>query len=113
VAAELSGMVPGKAFDGHPITFKAIPETEGAPDCHILFIPDSASRRLPALLETLKRANILTVGESDDFLELGGIINLVRKDRKIRLQVSLDAAKPAGLKISSKLLSVADVVRGK
>jgi hypothetical protein len=57
----------------------------------------------------LNDANILTVseGETDDFIKAGGMINLVIVDNKIRFQINDNAAKKAGLTISSKLLSLA------
>jgi hypothetical protein len=56
---------------------------------------------------------VLTIGEIDQFLEQGGVINFVKKEGRIRLEISLDAARLANLQISSKLLNVADAVRGK
>jgi hypothetical protein len=53
------------------------------------------------------------VGENEDFLQQGGIVNLVHRDRKIRLQINLDAAREAHLKISTRLLVAADMVKGK
>jgi len=44
--------------------------------------------------------------------ENGGMINFVMKDGKVRLEINLAAAQQANLLISSKLLSVADVVKG-
>ncbi|MBE0544024.1 MAG: YfiR family protein [Verrucomicrobia bacterium] len=109
---ELRELVSDKTVNGRPLVFKVVAENSAA-DCHILFIPESARRRVPAILQNLKGATVLTVGESDDFLDKGGIINLARRDHKIRLEVNLATARQAGLKISSKLLSVADVVKGK
>jgi hypothetical protein len=68
---------------------------------------------MPELVAKLKDAAVLTVGESDDFLENGGMINLERRDRKVALEVNLAATGNARLKISSKLLSVASGVKGK
>jgi hypothetical protein len=109
----LRKMIQGRTVNGRPLHFKVIAENDPGRDFHILFIPDSARRRLPAVLEKLKDSPVLTVGETDDFLARGGVINLTRRDQKVRLEVNLPAARQAGLKISSKLLSVADVVKGK
>lgn len=40
----------------------------------------------------LRASGALTVGESDDFLERGGITNLARRAEKIALEVNLTAA---------------------
>ncbi len=115
VANEFAGMVEGgKTIGGHPIVLKRITkEEEISNNIQVLFIATSERPRIAAILEKVKGSSILTVGESDDFLEKGGIINLVHRDRKIRLQVNLSAAGKAHLKISSRLLVVAEVVKDK
>jgi hypothetical protein len=110
----LRAMLEGKVVNGRPLVLKnARTEEEALGGCQILFVGAAEWRRMPDLLEKLKGTSVLTVGESDDFLEKGGVINLARRDRKFRLQVNLAAANPAHLKLSSKLLSVAEVVKGK
>lgn len=109
----LRKMIPGRTVNGRPLVFKVITENDPDREVHILFIPDTARRRQPAVLEKLKDCPVLTVGETDDFLSRGGVINLTRRDQKVRLEVNLAAARQAALKISSKLLSVADVVKGR
>jgi hypothetical protein len=115
VANEAQNMIgTGRIISGHPVVLKRIArEEEINRDCHILFIGASERLRLPSILEKIRGEKILTVGESDDFLEQNGIINLARQGRKIRLQVNLTAAGNAQLKISSRLLVAADVVKGK
>lgn len=104
----------GRSISGHPLVLKRIAkEEEIAGDCQILFIGASERQQIPSILEKIRGEKILAVGESDDFLDQGGIINLARQGRKIRLQVNLTAAGNAQLKISSRLLVVADVVKGK
>jgi len=115
VAAEFRRMIQGgRTVDGHPFVLKRVTkEAEIGDDCHILFIARSEHQQVPAILEKIKGSAILTVGEGDDFLELGGIVRLVHRDRKIRLHVNLSATGQSRLKISSRLLVVADAVQGK
>ncbi len=111
---DLQKMIKGKTIMGHPLVFKRVAtEGECASGCHILFIDAGVRRPTPDFLGKLDGASVLTVGDSDDFLNSGGVIKLARRDRKIRLEVNLIAAGQAHLKISSKLLSVADVVMGR
>jgi len=111
ISEALRKAIQNRPASGRAVVVKVInSETESA-GCHILFIGDAERRRLSAILEILKGTNLLTVGESDDFLDKGGVINFALRDRKVRVQVNLDAARQANLKISSKLLSVADVVK--
>jgi len=113
VAGEFSAMSQGKIVDGHPIQFVCVTSIPQCRDCHILFIGASATRKLPEILKSLQGANVLTVGDIDDFIDHGGMINLARRDRRIVLEVSLDATRQTQLKISSKLMALATVKGGK
>ena len=115
VADEFGNMIAGgRTVSGRPVVLKRITKEEqiGA-DCQILFIAYSERQRVPAILEKVRGTGILTVGDNEDFIDRGGIINLVHRDRKIRLQINLDAAGQTHLKISTRLLMVADSVKGK
>jgi hypothetical protein len=110
---ELGKMITGRSVGGRALVFRKVATENEIAGCHVLFIGDSERRRIAELMGILKRASVLTVGDSDDFLDLGGVIKLVRRARKVRLEVNVSAASQVQLKISSKLLGVADVVKGK
>jgi hypothetical protein len=103
----LEQTIQGKKVNSRELEVTKLPSTAGATNCHILFIGTSDKARLPEILKGLGRASVLTVGEADGFTESGGMINFVRQGNKIRFQINEAAAKSAGLKISSKLLSLA------
>lgn len=80
--------------------------------CHILFISDSESSRLSKLIEASKSKPILTVGESPEFAQGGGMIQFVIADEKVKFIVNLGAAETAGLHVDSRLLEIArEVIR--
>ena len=54
---------------------------------------------------------ILTLGETNGFCETGGVVQFVMRQRKVRFRINVTAAERAGLKISSRLLDLAEVVR--
>jgi hypothetical protein len=113
VTEEIQKVIPGRTVNGRKIVLKHLTSGEESGGCQILFISAAELRHSPDVLTKLKDASVLTVGESDDFLESGGIINLARRDRKIALEVNLTAAEKARIKVSSKLLNVASVVKSK
>ena len=102
-------MVRDKTINNRPLVVKGFRSSAEATNCHILFIATSEKARLPEVLKSLSeaKASVLTVGETDRFTESGGMINFVRQGNKIRFQINEAAAKSVGLKISSKLLSLA------
>ena len=113
VSEEVQKLIPGRTVRGRELVLKRLASGGEPAVCHILFIPAAEQEHSRNLLSKLKGGGVLTVGESDDFLERGGIINLMLRDRKVALEVNLSAASDSRIKISSKLLSVASVVKGK
>ena len=81
--------------------------------CHIAFVPFTEVGHVARIVKGLKGASTLTVGETDGFALKGGIINLMVEGKKLRFEVNLLAAERANLKISSKLLSLAKIVKEK
>ena len=80
-------------------------------ECQILFVAVE-KKRLPAVLAPLKGAPVLTVGDSENFVQDGGIIGFCLEEKKIRFEINLDVANQAKLKISARLLGLAKNVIG-
>jgi YfiR/HmsC-like len=104
---DLEKTIHDKVINGHPLQFKKFDLVTEATNCEILFISPSEKNHLPKILKGLRDANVLTVSETDHFTEDGGMINFVIEDNRIHFQINNDAAKKAGLTISSKLLNLA------
>ena len=104
---DLEQFVRDKTINDHPLEARECRTLEEAKKCHIVFISASEKNRLPEIIKALQGANILTVGETEGFTESGGIVNFVSEGKKIRFHINDDSAKTEGLKISSKLLSLA------
>jgi hypothetical protein len=103
----------GKTAGGRALTIRLVEKDEDLAGCQILFIGASEKKRVAEILARIKALPVLTVGETENFLPHGGIIHFAKKEGRVRLGIDLDAARRAGLQISSKLLAVADSVRGK
>jgi hypothetical protein len=104
---DLEKTLHGKFINKHPLVIKEFRSPQQATNCHVLFISPSEKGRLPEILEQLRGASVLTVGETNQFIQDGGMINFVMEGNKIRFQINNDEAVKAGLKISSRLLSLA------
>jgi hypothetical protein len=102
-----------RTVNDRKVVIKQIDGTADLKDCQILFIGSSEKGRLAEILEAVKDSAVLTVGETDRFLQQEGMINFTKKENKIRLEINLVPAQRVNLKLSSKLLTVADVVLGK
>lgn len=107
----LEDTVKGKKIGDRAFAVRRLPDTQQAGKCQILFIGAVEEKRTPALLEALKGPGILTVGETGDFTALGGIIGFKLEGPRVRVQIALDTAEHNKLRISSKLLSLAEIVK--
>lgn len=101
-------LAQGQTLNGRHFAVKYSGNIEDLKSCHILFISGSERASAPQILEILKGTSILTVSDIDSFTQSGGIVRFIQKDNKIRFEINQKAAEEARLKISSKLLSLAD-----
>ena len=69
--------------------------------------PCFGKKKRKADIERIKSVPLLTVGEMDNFLEQGGIVNFVLKKKKVKFEINLDAAKQAKLLFKSTVLKLA------
>jgi YfiR/HmsC-like len=104
----LDETVRGEKANGRPLVVQRYRRVGELKTCHVLFISRSESDHLDQILGSLRGRNILTVGESEDFALRGGMIQFIKEKNKIRMRINLEAVKAANLKISSKLLRVAE-----
>ncbi len=75
--------------------------------CHLLFLSGLDRARAARALDAVRGGATLTVGESEGFLKLGGMVNLTSEGGRTYFDVSLESAGQGPLKISSKLLLLA------
>ena len=80
---------------------------EDLKDCQMIFISKSEQASIGAILASLEGTNILTVGETEGFLKMGGEIGFVIEGDKVRFEVNPGAARRAGLGFDLRLLRLA------
>lgn len=94
-------------LENRSVQVRVIEDPQQARHCQIVFVSVSERRRARAVLEAVRGASVLTVGESQGFIAGGGVIEFRVEDSRVRMDISVAAAKLAGLHISAKLLSLA------
>ncbi len=80
--------------------------------CHIIYFTKTTQRELSHLLDSLDNTNVLTVSETESFLQAGGMVSLLVKQECVTIHVNLNAVQRADLKISAQLLQHAVIVDG-
>jgi len=112
LAGIMESTIDGKQIGSHSLQVRHLQEKENPRGCHLLVIVGRDKRRVAAILAGLNGAPILTVGESEDFVQRGGMIGFCLQENKIRFDINLNAAQRANLKINSRLLLLAKTVIG-
>lgn len=107
--AALDALV-GKQVHERPLAIARILALAETARCQILFVSESESARLTEILDYVGGHPILTVADFSRFAQSGGIIGLKTVDNHSRIEVNIDAVNRAGLKLSSKLLRLAETV---
>lgn len=80
--------------------------------CHILLLNGTAAREAAAIVGRVEDRPILTVGYKLETPPPGLIVNIVEVNGRLKLQIDMQAARRAGLVISSRLLQLAQVHDG-
>lgn len=100
-----------RPVDGRPIAVRAVTSGQINRDVHILLVTRAAGKTAEEMSAMIGSAPVLLVGETEQFAEFGGTLGFTRDGETIRINLNLERALAAGLKVSSKLSSVSRVVR--
>jgi hypothetical protein len=103
-------VLKGKTIANRPVAVERIKTMAQVRQCHMVFVSQSESFHLADIVQAMHGACVLLVGEVDGFAEAGGTIQFALEDNHVRFLINPDAATRAGLKVSSKLLSLARVI---
>ncbi len=107
VTAKLKTLLSDKKAHGRSFEVKRIINPQDAKTCQMVYVTSAENRRAFQVLEATRKLPVLTIGESDQFLDLGGMINFVFEDTQLRFEINSEAAERVKLEISSKLLRLA------
>jgi hypothetical protein len=100
----------GKMIGERGVAIERSKELADARHCQMVFVSSSEKSRVAEILDGLKGTSALVVGETEGFAAAGGMIQFVLEDNRVRFLINTDATDRAGLKVSSKLLSLARLV---
>jgi hypothetical protein len=81
------------------------------PSCHVLFVGGRAVKHASSLLESVRTSPILTVSDQSRFAQSSGAIELYTEGDRMKFAVNVDALQRARLRVSSRLLGLAKIVK--
>jgi len=77
--------------------------------CEVLII-DKSIKNIDNIISKIKDKKILTISNQQDFIKKGGIVEIFTKNNKLRFKINYSLAKKSGIRISSKVLRLAEQV---
>lgn len=111
--SSLDQLVSNEKVNNRPLLIQRYKSVSDIKSCHILFITISNKDELEETFGKLKGRNILTVGDTRNFIRQGGMIRFLTENDKIKFQINVETARAEGITISSKLLRLAEIVTPK
>ena len=109
----LDALAANSSVENLPVHVEHPPDVTGAKSCAIVFLSSTEGERMREDLAILANSDILTVSDTPDFLQRGGMIQFILVAHHVRFAVNLDAVNRTHLVLSSELLRVAASVSGK
>ncbi|MCV6638170.1 YfiR family protein [Candidatus Albibeggiatoa sp. nov. NOAA] len=79
-------------------------------DCHVLFIVRSEKDNVSRILSYVKGLPILTISEIPKFANAGGMVNMVKRRNRVKLEINLNALKRERLYANARLLVLAKII---
>jgi hypothetical protein len=107
IAVRMQTMATGRSVMNRPVQVRRIVRIEDMGNAQLLYVGNDRRGSLRELLAPLAGRSVLIVSDEENALDSGSTINLRVADQHVRFEVSLPAARQAGLRISSELLALA------
>ena len=110
MARELIRLAAGRTVNRRPVVVRTLRDNDTTNGLHLLFVGGSDAARLARIARPAQGAPLLIVTEAENGLQHGSVINFRIVAERVRFDVSLDAADKNNIKLSSRLLTVANHV---
>ena len=111
IATALVHTTRGKNISEHPFEIWRPEESATWRTCNLLFVAEAERQRSAARLHAIRTLPVLTVSDGRGFSRAGGIIELYVEGGRMRFAINVDAAERSRVRLSSRLLGLAKVVR--
>ncbi len=106
----LASIVAGQKVQGRGIVIRKENFGDDLRHCQVLFISASERHHSGQIVAGLQDASVLTVSDLEGFAATGGVIQFVMQESRVHFIVNLGAATQSKLRVSAKLLALAQVV---
>lgn len=111
MADALFPLVANRKIGQHALRLTRLRADDNAGGCSLLYTGALDATRSQRMVATVRDASVLSVGDVEEFIDLGGIVRFYMDQGALRFAISVDAATRARLHLNAQLLSLATIVR--
>jgi len=110
VAEAVDHAVKDRRVDDHALVVRRLKQGAPLPTCHVLYLAGVDLKRSVGVIESVKDV-VLTVSDTTHFADNGGMVELFVDGGHMRFAVNTDALERGRIRVSSRLLQLAKIVR--
>jgi hypothetical protein len=107
----LEEAVKNKRIGGHALVVRSGHLDASLRACHLVYCSGLDASHARQLVDLIKDVPVLSVSDQDAFAAEGGVAQLYEDGGRIRFLVNVGSAQRAHLRVSSRLLSLAKIVK--
>lgn len=100
--------VQGRRLNGHEVIVKRCSAIQEVASCHVVFIGRTEQERMRDILRRTASEPILTIGESDSFMDRGGIVQLAMNGGSAQFTFDASNLRKSRLEIDPETLALAN-----
>lgn len=112
IHTHLSRIASQRTVHGRPMVVVRLDDVSDAADCAVVVLGENDRLAARELAQVTSRRPVLTISEHSGLMDEGLIVGFYRSGDKLRFEINEKAARAHGLRVSSKLLSLARIVGG-
>lgn len=110
LAIAIANQLSTRSVGGRNVFVRFARRAKDARGSHLVYVASSESARVDEVLAELKGTPALTVADVEGFVKRGGMVDFTQEQGRTRFRVHAGNVEAAGLKVSSRLLALAQVV---
>jgi hypothetical protein len=105
----MEALIKKRTIQSRTIIVKRFDRIEDYQYCHVLYLGFRERRYQVTILKHLQKTPVLTIGDSEEFTRLGGMIKFIVTGKQVGFEINLNAVERSRLEISAKLLKLAKI----
>lgn len=111
LAQELEQIVRARTGDERHVVVRRLGLNDAWTGVHVFYLGQEHLARVQPVVKALQDRSVLTICDAEGAIDRGFVIGFVQVESRVRFEVNTEAADRSGLKLSSRLLTVALRVR--